>query len=103
MDAQKEINKDFIYGALRRAVKSLGNDFEVEAADRLSIDVEQGMKGVPGSPEIATMMFEKIGESTVYVGDVSLVGAVKRDRRILKKLPNPNVNIEETQRLGMIS
>jgi hypothetical protein len=59
-DAPKQINKDFIYDALNRAAKSFG--FDVEPAERFSIDVEQGMKGVPGSPEVATMMFEKIGE-----------------------------------------
>jgi hypothetical protein len=74
----------------------------IEEADRLTIDVDQGMKAVPGSPEVATIMFEKIGESGIFVGDVSLVGSVFKDEVEVKKVPNPNVNIEEGFAAGVL-
>jgi hypothetical protein len=85
---------------LNAVVQQLDNQFDIEVADRLT--VEQGMKGVPGSPEVATMMFEKIGESAIFVGDVSLVGAVRRGRKLLKRVPNPNVSIEEGFAAGVL-
>jgi len=100
MDAPVEINKSFILKILEDAVSELGGQFEVEMADRLTVD--QGMKGVPGSPEVATMMFEKIGESAVFVGDVSLVGKVMDGRKLLKRVPNPNVSIEEGFAAGVL-
>ncbi|MEO7797348.1 MAG: hypothetical protein ABIY47_06440 [Opitutaceae bacterium] len=100
MDAPESINKGFIHQALNRAVKELGNEFDVEEADRITVD--QGLKGVPGSPEVATMMFEKIGEAAIYVGDVSLVGAVAKKGKVLKKVPNPNVSIEEGFAAGVL-
>lgn len=100
MDAPISTNKKFISDALSAAVRELGNLFDIEEADRLT--VEQGMKGVPGSPEVATMMFEKIGESAIFLGDVSLVGTVRRDRKLLKRVPNPNVSIEEGFAAGVL-
>ncbi len=100
MDAPLAINKDFIHQALSAAVHALGNQFDIEEADRLT--VEQGMKGVPGSPEVATMMFEKIGESAIFLGDTSLVGTVVRDGELLKRVPNPNVSIEEGFAAGVL-
>jgi hypothetical protein len=100
MDVPLAINRDFIQKALDAAVQQLGNQFDIEEADRMT--VEQGMNGVPGSPEVATMMFEKIGESAIFLGDVSLVGAVRRDRKLLKRVPNPNVSIEEGFAAGVL-
>jgi len=104
MDAPDKINKDLIGQALNAAVNALNakpnTQFDIVEADR--IGVEQGMKEVPGSPEIATMMFEKIGESAIFVGDVSLVGMVVRDNAVRKKVPNPNVSIEEGFAAGVL-
>ena len=50
------------------------------------------MERVPGSPEIATIMFRKIGRSAIFVGDVSLVGEIKGDPP--KKIPNGTVSVE---------
>jgi hypothetical protein len=50
------------------------------------------MERVPGSPEIATIMFRKIGRSAIFIGDVSLVGEIKGVP--IKKIPNGNVSVE---------
>lgn len=95
-DAPDNINKEFIQSALETAAKEL----EVVPADRLSVD--QGMRGVPGSPEVATMMFEKISESGIFVGDTTLVGQIPQNGRGNKLVPNPNVSIEEGFAAGVL-
>lgn len=97
MDAPVEINKSFIGDAIKEAVKGLR--MEVQEADRVGAEVDQGMREVPGSPEVATIMFEKIGEAAIYIGDVSLVGKVKNGE---KQIPNPNVSIEEGFAAGVL-
>jgi len=95
-DAPEKINKEFIQSALEKAAKEL----EVVPADRLTVD--QGMRGVPGSPEVATMMFEKIGESGIFVGDTTLVGQIPQNGGGTKLVPNPNVSIEEGFAAGVL-
>lgn len=47
MDVASRDNKDFIHQALNKAVQHLGDTFDVEVADRIT--VEQGMKGSPAA------------------------------------------------------
>lgn len=87
-DAPKEINWKFIEKALREAVE------KIKAKNGLPDVpiVDLGMNRVPGSPEIATIMFRKISRSAIFVGDVSLVGEIKGEPS--KKIPNGNVSVE---------
>ena len=87
-DAPEEINWRFIEKAVREAVD------KIKAKNGLPYVpiVDLGMERVPGSPEIATIMFRKIGRSAIFVGDVSLVGEIKGDAS--KKVPNGNVSVE---------
>lgn len=55
--------------------------------------VDSGMEGVAGSPEVATVMFEKIEKSAIFVGDLTLAGQVGADDSA-KRTPNPNVLLE---------
>lgn len=87
-DAPCEINRGFIEKALREAVEKI--KAKGELPDVPIIDL--GMERVPGSPEIATIMFRKIGRSAIFVGDVSLVGEIKGNPS--KKIPNGNVSVE---------
>ena len=87
-DAPEEINWKFIERALREAVEKIKAK---NALPDVPI-VDLGMERVPGSPEIATIMFRKIGRSAIFVGDVSLVGQMKGDTT--KQIPNANVSVE---------
>jgi hypothetical protein len=87
-DAPEEINWKFIEKALREAVEKI--KAKNELPDVPVVDL--GMERVPGSPEIATIMFRKIGRSAIFVGDVSLVGEIKGDSP--KRIPNGNVSVE---------
>lgn len=84
----KKTNRRFIEGALRQAVKKIMTENELPDVPI----VDCGMERVPGSPEIATIMFRKIGRSAIFVGDVSLVGEIKGDP--IKRIPNGNVSVE---------
>jgi hypothetical protein len=87
-DSPFELNRRFIEQALRDAVDSIRTENSLE--DLPVVDL--GMERVPGSPEIATIMFRKIGRSAVLVADVTLVGEIKGEP--VKKTANPNVMVE---------
>lgn len=93
-DTPKEIGRFFVRDVLREAIKALKTDeellepFEREAAAKLNLDSDR--QGVPGSPDLAATIFEKIEKADIFVADVTLVGATPDG----KKLINSNVAIE---------
>lgn len=89
-DAPAQCNKKLIREALDAAI---ANPEWLTEARRL----DSGMEGTAGSPEVATIMFEKIRASSIFVGDVTLVGRIEtteNGKPIVKKAPNPNVSVE---------
>ncbi len=93
-DAPNNTNRSFIEQALQKAVKDLNS--ELEEAERGDEDVvlTQDTQGVPGTPDIAQAIFDKIEHCDVFVCDISLVldAVVNPERR--RRSPNPNVLIE---------
>lgn len=93
-DIPKEIGRFFVRDALREAIQMLKTDQELlepierEAASRLAMDSDR--QGVPGSPDLAATIFEKIEKADVFLADVTLVGEAPDG----KKLINSNVAIE---------
>jgi hypothetical protein len=93
-DTPKEIGRFFVRDALREAIQALKTDedllepVEREAAAKLELDSDR--QGVPGTPDLAATIFEKIEAADVFLADVSLVGATPDG----KKLINSNVAIE---------
>lgn len=87
-DSPAELNRKFIENALRNAVAEIRSEHSLD--DDPIVDL--GMERVPGSPEIATIMFRKIGHSAIFVGDVTLVGEINGDP--VKRTANPNVMVE---------
>jgi len=79
-------NRTFIQKALEDATKAIKLDGTLD----IQPVVDRDTQGVPGSPDIATTIFEKIASASVVVADVSFVGS-QRDYR---PMPNPNVMIE---------
>lgn len=79
-------NRSFIQKALEDAAKAIRTD------GTLGIDpvIDRDTAGVPGSPDIARTIFEKIASASVFVADVSFVGKQKDGR----PMPNANVMIE---------
>lgn len=89
-DSHTHCNRKFIREALTEAIKRLNIKAYVEDAGRL----ESGMEGVSGSPEVATIMFKKIQEASLFVADVTLTGFAKRADGNERLVPNSNVSVE---------
>ncbi|MDB6095539.1 MAG: hypothetical protein JWM32_3101 [Verrucomicrobia bacterium] len=88
-DTAKETNhRAFIRRCLELATKELNASVEIDDALR----VDAGMEGIPGTPEVAAAIFEKIAAASFFVADVTLVatGNFSPERR----QPNSNVSIE---------
>jgi hypothetical protein len=85
-DLPNSTNRGFIEDCLNRAIK------EVRADEELKLDpcLERDTRGVPGSPDIAATIFDKIKRADIFVGDVSFINQ-EASRR---KTPNPNVLVE---------
>lgn len=91
-DAPSKHNRYLIRDALQKAIAALKSDLEVQEAPELDHDT----KDVPGTPNIAETIAEKIRSCTTFVADLSFVGSTGRaeGEGYPKKLPNPNVLIE---------
>ena len=84
-DTPNAVNRGFIEGCLQRAIDELKSDDDLE----LDPCLERDTSGVPGSPDIAATIFEKIKAADVFVGDVTFI-----DKGDGRRTPNPNVSVE---------
>lgn len=84
-----------IRAALDAAISELKTVEEIEEAIRVDLHLDSDRQGIPGSPDLARVIFEKIDAATVVVADVTTVGAIATDpSKPSKKLINSNVAIE---------
>lgn len=90
-DSPPRDNRSFIESALEAALRNLQKSGNIDSSPRLDKDT----KGVPGIPDIANTILEKIRASDAFVADVSLVGtAGEQASGDYRVIPNPNVLIE---------
>ncbi|SRR6266545_6026443 len=89
-DLEGKYNRGFIKDALEKVVRQLNVELSIEEPER-QVTLDHDTKGVPGTPDLANTIFEKIAESTVFVADVSFIAERAENNR---KLCNPNVLIE---------
>lgn len=82
-DAQNSTNRTFIEDALKIAIKNLNQK------ENLNLFLDQDTRGLPGSPDVIRGILEKIDDSLVFIGDVSIVC-----KSNTKAFPNPNVLFE---------
>ena len=90
-DHPGNISRHLVREALELAVASLNEELAVEEPER-EASIDHDRKGVPGSPDLAAVILEKIRNSDILVADVTPVGTTPNDPA--KKLMNPNVAIE---------
>jgi hypothetical protein len=85
-DLPNSTNRGFIGDCLERAIK------ELRADPNLRVDpcLDRDTQNVPGSPDIASTIFDKIDNCGLFVCDVSIVNPNSSQRTT----PNPNVLIE---------
>ncbi len=91
-DLPSGTNRSFIETCLNKAIKELRG-----AQPRLDPCLDRDTSNVPGSPDIAATILDKIDNCHIFVGDISIVQTGKRP------MPNPNVVFElgyAVKRLG---
>ncbi len=89
-DLENKHNRSFIKNALATAIKELNIDLGISEPDR-EIVLDHDTKGIPGTPDLAGTIFDKIASSTVFIADISFVAERAANSR---KTANPNVLIE---------
>lgn len=87
-DLPNPTNRSFIETALERATAAIRADETIEVEPVIDRDTQ----GVPGSPDIASTILEKIEASEIFVCDVSTVNPNRSSE--CRPTPNPNVLIE---------
>lgn len=95
-DRPNRVCRGLIKSALSDAISQL--NAELEEADRPTeeaLELDHDTKGLPGSPDIAASILDKIEKARVFVADVTPIGlSDAADGVQPKHLPNPNVMIE---------
>ena len=99
-DHPGRVSRHFVREALEKAISQMREDPQIEEAAR-EAELDHDRKGVPGSPDLARIILEKIKNSDVSVADVTPVGGVADNQK--KRLINSNVAIELGFALGAVS
>jgi len=88
-DTPGEIGRHFVRKTLEIAIEELKEEIEVEEPNR-EIHLDHDRKGVPGSPDLANTILEKIKATSIFIADVTPVGETPNRKALI----NPNVAIE---------
>ncbi len=93
-DLPNSTNRGFLESVLKESIEEVATDMEFTKAERgETIELDMDTKGIPGSPPIAEVIFNKISNCAVFVPDLSFVRATK-DGQDCRFFSNSNVLIE---------
>lgn len=101
-DTPGKVGRHFVRDALNATIEQLKQRPEIEEPTareaRAAMHLDQDRKGIPGSPDLARLILEKIEQSAIFVADVTSVGVTttttQKEGKQQKKIINPNVAIE---------
>ncbi|WFU04495.1 hypothetical protein QA648_27320 (plasmid) [Rhizobium sp. CB3171] len=98
-DTPGKTGRHFVRQALEDAVARLNTPKNIEEPLEREVELDHDRKNVPGSPDLAALIFGKIESSDVVVADVTPVVTIERtptkeDKRSEKGIMNPNVAVE---------
>lgn len=104
-DLPAKTGRTFIQDALKRAIRQLNRNMIVEESAREDkcfqhVILDHDTKGVRGTPDLASTIFQKISTSDVFIADISFVGKNSVSQR---SFSNPNVLIELGFALGVLT
>lgn len=88
-DTPGKIGRHFVKKALEVAIDELQTEIEVDEPNR-ELHLDHDRKGVPGSPDLANTILEKIRATSIFIADVTPVGQTPDGKLVI----NPNVAIE---------
>jgi len=87
-DSPSSVNRNFIESAATKALKRMKGI--IDASPRLDKDT----KDVPGIPDIANTILDKIKGADLFLADLTYIGAAYEHEDANEPIPNPNVMIE---------
>lgn len=90
-DSPDETNRRLIRNSIRIASSELEQKLSSPEL-QYTINLDEATRDCPGSPNIPLTIFEKIGQSDVFICDLTTINANAPDG--LRRTPNPNVLIE---------
>ena len=97
-DTPPKVNRRFIQLALKKALKNLKTDTNLEPAlQKLAVSLDSDTQDVAGSPPVTETILRKITECSAFVADLTFVGATHDGLRSdgpRRLHPNPNVLLE---------
>lgn len=88
---QSDLSKDATTNAIKESLVQACSDLESEDST-LKIFIEESTSNVPGSPDIPTIIFDKISTSDIHLADITTINPTAIS--IERKTANPNVLIE---------
>ena len=101
-DTPGSTGRHIIRAALEAAIAELKVAEGIEEAIRSDLHLDSDRQGVPGSPDLARVILEKIDAAFVVIADVTTVGAIATDPdKRPKKLINSNVAIQFYMRYAL--
>jgi hypothetical protein len=97
-DTPGAIGRFFVRDALKAAIEELKVASDIDEPTRNALHLDYDREGVPGSPELARTILDKIDVSDVVIADVTLVASMSEgdtpESSKSKMLINSNVAIE---------
>jgi len=92
-DLSNSTNRSFIRKCLDKTIQELKLQGDISEAVREDMHIDQDTEGVPGSPDIAKTILEKIDRSAIFIADITPIKEIEKQGR-KKSIPNPNVMLE---------
>lgn len=93
-DIESKLNRFFIKDCLESALLKVNKDITLEESERISIELDHDTKNVPGLPDIASTILQKISSSDIFIADLSFVSSYLNHKKRTKKVSNQNVIFE---------
>lgn len=84
-DSPNNKNRSFIEDCIKIAIKEIQSD-----KINLDVAIDRDTKDTTGTPDIASTIFSKIDDTSIFIADISFINPDYEGR----KTPNPNVLIE---------
>ena len=84
-DLPNNLNRNFIEDCIKKAIEDIKSK-----NIHLDVAIDRDTKDTIGTPDIATTIFSKIDNTSIFIADISFINSTSKDR----KTPNPNVLIE---------
>ncbi|HYI03136.1 hypothetical protein [Hyalangium sp.] len=83
---------------IRAALRNAASTVEAKLPG-LRLTIDEATRGEPGSPDIPSTIFDKIGSADIFIADVSIINSSASADR---KTPNPNVLVELGYAAGLL-